>query len=111
MSKYSKKVERQIREARRIAESKNRKEIKNETYQMREEKRRVRKKIREIANLEQQEKEKQKNIMNKRRNLRNIYLESLKVNDIKQINYAKNEMLKFEIYQKINEDETKDISI
>ena len=111
MSKYSKKVERQIREARRIAESKNRKEIKNETSQMRAEKRRVRKKIREIANFEQQEKEKQKNIMNKRRNLRNIYLESLKDNDIKQINYAKNEMLKFEIYQKINEDETKDISI
>ena len=113
MSKYSKKVERQIREARRIAESKNKKvEDKNEeSRQMKAEKKRVRKGIRKIEEYQKQEEEREQAKIKKRRELRQEYLEALRCNNMKQVNFIKDDMLKFEIYNKLERKQQEEITL
>lgn len=104
MSKYSKKLERQIKEARRIAEIKNKKpDEKGETRQMKAEKRRVRKLIKKIEETQKKEKEKEQIVIAKRRNLRKIYLDSLKTENPKLIELARQNMLTYEIGRKLEQ--------
>lgn len=107
MSKYSKKVERQLREARRLAESKNRKvDQKEESRQLKAEKKRIRKIIRQIDEIQSQENKKEKEVIMERRNLRKLYLDSLKVGNSKHIELARQSILTYEIGRKL-EQETK----
>ena len=104
MSKYSKKFERQIKEARRIAEIKNKKpNKKEETRQMKAEKRRVRKLIKKIEETQKKEEEKEQIVIAKRRNLRKIYLDSLKTENPKLIELARQNMLTYEIGRKLEQ--------
>ena len=107
MSKYSKKVERQLRDARRLAESKNRKvDKKEESRQVKAEKKRIRKIIKQIDETQSQENKKEQKVILERRIMRNLYLESLKVGNSKHIELARQSILTYEIGRKL-EQETK----
>ena len=112
MSKYSKKVERQIREARRIAGNKNRKiEEKEELKQMKAEKKRVRKEIKRVEEYQKQEEAREQPKVKQRRELRQEYLKALECKDIRQANAVKDVMLKFEIYNKLEERQQEEITL
>ena len=112
MSKYSKKVERQLREARRVAESKNRKvEKPEESRQIKAEKKRVRKIIKQIDEAQNLENEKEQKVINERRRLQKLYLDSLKVDNSKQIELARQSILTYEIGRKLEQKTNGEITL
>ena len=92
MSKYSRKMEKQKAKLKR----EKRKE---------EEKSMLQRNFNRINRIEKREKEKEDKIINHRRQLRQRYLDSLKVGDIKSIENAKQSMLGYEIGLKLEQQE------
>ena len=92
MRKYSKKMEKQKAKLKR----EKRKE---------EEKSMLQRNFNRINRIEKREKEKEDKIINHRRQLRQRYLDSLKVGDIKSIENAKQSMLGYEIGLKLEQQE------
>ena len=112
MSKYSKKVERQMREARRIAESKNHKsQEKKESRQLKAEKKRVGKVIKQIEEAQSQEDMKAQKVIAERRNLRKNYLESLKIGDVRLMKLARKSILTYEIDRKLGQETKGEITL
>ncbi len=106
MSKYSEKIIRQTKEARRLAEKKNRTVEEKESRQLKAEKKRVRKRIRKIEEAQMLERVKEQEVIRGRRILQKNYLESLKVGTPTQIGLARQSILTYEIGRKL-EQETK----
>ena len=92
MSKYSRKMEKQKAKLKR----EKRKE---------EEKSMLQRNFNRINRIEKREKEKEDKIIEHRRQLRQRYLDSLKVGDIKSIENAKQSMLGYEIGLKLEQQE------
>lgn len=85
-------------------------QIKKKRKRIRNEKRQVRKNIAKFEKTGEFERQ-QEEIIRKRRKLRENYLKTLKDGDIKETEFISSQIIKFEIYRKLERDKQEEISI
>lgn len=85
-------------------------QIKKKRKRIRNEKRQVRKNIAKFEKTGEFERQ-QEEIIRKRRKLRENYLKTLKSGDIKETEFISSQIIKFEIYRKLERDKQEEISI
>ena len=111
MNKNSQKVKK--RKNKRILEiNRKRRQMrkkKKSLYIMNAEKRKLRKNFEKINQIEEEKKERTDEIINTRRALRERYLNSLKVNNLKILQAAKQDMLRYEIALKLEEQKDENV--
>ena len=111
MSKYSQKMERHATKIRQEEKERNEQNrIKNEQLlKTRAERKMLRRNFKKMDKIEQEEKERTDEIINTRRALRERYLNSLKVDNLKILQAAKQDMLRYEIALKLEEQEDENV--